>query len=264
VKGAVLLAGLDADDSTSVEEPVATRDHTERAIRALGGPVRIEDSTITVRRFQHEGFRARVPGDPSSAAFLVAAAALTGSEFTVAGVGLNPSRLWFLRVMERMGIPTERRVEREELGEPVGDLWVGRCPELRSVVVDADELPLVIDEVPVLAALAAHAPAESRFMGGGELRWKESDRLAAISRGMRALGGDASVEGDDLVLAGGGLTGGVASSFGDHRIAMALTVGGLASRRPVEIDGMEAADVSFPGFTPLLIASGAGIEVVGT
>ena len=126
VKGALLLAGLDARGATTVREPAATRDHTERAVRALGGPVRVEGSSVTVERFQHQSFTGIVPGDPSSAAFLVAAAALTGSEVAIEGLGLNPTRLHFLEVMRRMGVRTERTIDREEVGEPVGDP-VGRA-----------------------------------------------------------------------------------------------------------------------------------------
>jgi 3-phosphoshikimate 1-carboxyvinyltransferase len=264
VKTAILLAGLDADGSTTIVEPAATRDHTERAIRALGGPILVEGSRITVSRFQHEGFAGLVPGDQSSAAFLVAAAAVTGSELTVTGVGLNPSRTAYLDVMARMGIRTEARLEGEVLGEPIGQLWVAPCRGITGARVEPSELPLVIDEVPVLAALAAHGRGDSWFMDAGELRLKESDRLAAIVGGIRALGGHAGIEGDDLVLAGGGLGGGVADAVGDHRIAMALAVSALAAEQPVEIDGTEVADVSFPGFWSLLASLGADIEVVAS
>jgi 3-phosphoshikimate 1-carboxyvinyltransferase len=264
VKTAILLAGLDADGATTIVEPAATRDHTERAIRALGGPILVEGSRITVSRFQHDGFTGAVPGDQSSAAFLVAAAAVTGSELTLTGVGLNPSRTAYLEVLARMGVRTEVRVEGEVLGEPVGELWVAPCEGLAGVRVEPSELPLVIDEVPVLAALAAHARGDSWFMDAGELRLKESDRLTAIVDGVRALEGQAATEGDDLVVAGGGLAGGVAGSAGDHRIAMALVVSALAAERPVEIDGAEVADVSFPGFWSLLAFLGADIEVETT
>jgi 3-phosphoshikimate 1-carboxyvinyltransferase len=262
VKGAVLLAGLAAEGTTKVEEPAPTRDHTERALRALGVPVRVERTTIAIEPFQHRGFDGRCPGDPSSAAFLVAAAALTGSELTLTGVGLNPSRTHFLEVMRRMGVPTEARVRTVELGEPVGEIWVGACGGIASTTIGADELPLVIDEVPVLALLAAHAAGECLFREAAELRVKESDRLGALARGIRALGGDADDQDDDLVVGGGGLRGGVAEAGGDHRMAMALAVGALAADGPCEIEGMEAADVSFPGFVAQLQHLGAEIEVL--
>jgi 3-phosphoshikimate 1-carboxyvinyltransferase len=263
VKTAVLLAGLDAAGRTRVREPAPTRNHTERALQALGAPVEIGNTEVSVSSFQHEGFRGRVPGDPSSAAFLVAAAALTASELTITDVGLNPTRTRYLNVMERMGIRTERAVRREELGEPVGDLHVVGTGSIGAVRVESNELPLVIDEVPVLALLAAHAPGESRFLGAAELRVKESDRLDGVASGIRDAGGHAAVEGDDLVVAGGGLAGGTADARGDHRLAMAFAVSALAARAPVEIVGAESAAVSFPGFFERLRTLGASIQPVG-
>jgi 3-phosphoshikimate 1-carboxyvinyltransferase len=263
VKSAVLLAGVWASGETVVLESAPTRDHTERAFEALGAPVRRDGRRVGISRFQHEGFGAAVPGDPSSAALVVAAAALTGSEVTVEGVGLNPTRLHFLEVLSRMGVATETSLAGEELGEPVGSIHVLSRDALRATTVDADELPLVIDEVPVLAMLGTHAPAETRFLGASELRVKESDRLTALVEGIRTLGGQAAAEADDLVIAGGGLRGGVASSGGDHRLAMAFAVGALAGDRPSEVAGMEAAAVSFPDFVGTLRSLGAAIEVIG-
>ncbi len=262
VKSAVLFAGTAADGVTSVVESVPTRDHTERALAALGAPVTIGEA-ITVERFQHRGFRARVPGDPSSAAFLVAAAALTHSGLVIHDVGLNPTRLHFLEVMARMGIRVETSVEREELGEPVGSMTVRPTLDIVPVHVEVGEIPLVIDEVPVLAVLAAHATGESWFVGVQELRVKESDRVDALVRGIRGLGGHAGDEGDEMVVAGGGLSGGSADSGGDHRMAMSFAVAALAAERPCEVRGAEAADVSFPGFARTLATLGAHIEEIG-
>jgi 3-phosphoshikimate 1-carboxyvinyltransferase len=263
VKGAVLFAAAAASGPTAVRSPAATRDHTERAFAALGAPVRFDGVLVELRSgFEHEGFAASVPGDVSSAAFLVAAAALTGSALTITDLGLNPSRLTFLRVMERMGVSTDATIEREELGEPVGRLYVAASDGIRPTDVTPDELPLVIDEVPVLALLAAHAPGDTWFLGAGELRVKESDRLRALAQGIRALGGHAADEGNDLVVAGGGLRGGTAEAEGDHRMAMSLAVGALAAAGPSEVRGMETAEVSFPGFVRTLRDLGAAIEVV--
>ena len=260
VKSAVLLAGLEAEGETTVIEPSPTRDHTERALAHLGATVWVSgEGEVRVLAFRHEGFSASVPGDVSSAAFLVAAAALTGGELTIEGVGLNPSRTRFLAVMERMGVRTQAEVRDTELGEPVGDLHVLACEGLRGATVDPDELPLVIDEVPVLAALAAHATGDSRFLGASELRLKESNRLDGLAELVRALGGEAAVEGEDLVLVGGGLEGGRADARGDHRMAMAACVAGTAAGSAVEVEGIEAAAVSFPGFTETLRALGARI-----
>ena len=260
VKGAVLLAALAAGGTTTVVEPVRTRDHTERALAALGAPIEDGDAGVVLDGpFQHAGFGAKVPGDPSSAAFVLAAAALTGGEVTISGVGVNPSRLGFLDVLRRMGVEVEIETHAHELGEPVGTMRLRSSSGLRPVRVSADELPLVIDEVPLLAALAAHAEGPSRFEGASELRVKESDRLAALVEGIRALGGAAQADGNDLDIGGGGLGGGAARSSGDHRIAMALTVAAVAAHAPSEIDGVEWAAVSFPGFLGLLRALGTDV-----
>jgi 3-phosphoshikimate 1-carboxyvinyltransferase len=261
VKGALLLAGVAAEGTTTVHEPASTRDHTERALRALGAPVEIAEGTVAVSRFEHDAFDATVPGDASSAAFLVGAAALTGSELTLRGVGLNPSRLRFLDVFSRMGVDVSTRIRSVELGEPVGDLHVRGGADLRPIRVEPEELPLVHDEVPLLALVAAHAPGDSWFLGAGELRVKESDRLVTLAAGISDLGGEVAVEGEDLVLGGGGLAGGVASAAGDHRIGMALAVSALAARGRSWIDGIEVAAVSYPSFVRTMRALGATMDV---
>lgn len=261
VKGAVLLAGLEARGPTTVIEKVTTRDHTERSLIALGAPIRSEGPVVTLQRsYQHDAFEGRVPGDVSSSAFLVAAAALTGGTVSLTKVGLNPSRLHVAAVLRRMGLEVQSDVVGEAVGEPFGAMHVPPPLGLRGVRVSADELPLVVDEIPVLAALAAHATGESRFEGGGELRLKESDRVAGLAEGIRGLGGDAAAEADVLVLGGGGLRGGSAESRGDHRIAMALVVAALGAEGPSEIRGIESAEVSFPGFVDTLRSLGANLE----
>jgi 3-phosphoshikimate 1-carboxyvinyltransferase len=263
VKSAVLLAGLAAEGETTVIEAAATRDHTERALVALGAPLRVEPGGVTVERFQHAGFDATVPGDVSSAAFVVAAAVLTRSELTIESVGLNPTRTRFLDVVERMGVPVERRIQEEMLGEPVGVLTIRVPDALVGTRIGPDELPLVIDEVPILAVLGAFAKGETSFLGAGELRTKESDRLARLAEGLRGLGGKAADEGEDLVIAGGGLAGGRADAATDHRLAMAFAVAALGASRPSDIDGMESAAVSFPSFLETLRRLGASVEGVG-
>jgi 3-phosphoshikimate 1-carboxyvinyltransferase len=261
VKGAVLLAAAAARGTTTIEEVAPTRDHTERLLGHLGASVRTEDGGVALRGpFEPPGFSGTVPGDPSSAAFLIAAAALTGGSVEVDGVGVNRSRLGWVEVARRLGVEVEETSGAEEVGEPVGVLATAASGGLRGTGVSPDELPLVIDEVPVLAALAAHADGESRFDGAAELRVKESDRLSALAEGLRGLGGDAAVEGDALVVAGGGLRGGTASAAGDHRIAMALAVAALAADGACVVDGIEAAAVSFPGFVPSMRALGAAVE----
>jgi 3-phosphoshikimate 1-carboxyvinyltransferase len=162
-----------------------------------------------------------------------------------------------------MGARSRALVEREELGEPVGILEVEPPGALAGTTVPADELPMVIDEVPMLAMVAAHASGQTRFAGASELRVKESDRLAGLVGAIRGLGGAADLEGDDLVVGGGGLEGGVVDARGDHRMAMAAAVSGLGARGPVAIEGIEAAEVSFPRFLVALTALGARIEVPG-
>ena len=260
VKSAVLLAGLAAEEETTVIEPAATRDHTERALRHLGAPIGTAPGRVSLRAYQHEGFEASVPGDISSAAFLVAAAALTGRALAVEGVGLNPTRTRYLDVLARMGVRARVEELEVELGEPVGRLEVEPGEGLTGTTVEADELPLVIDEVPVLGLLAAHASGETRFAGARELREKESDRLDGIVEVIRALGGTAGVEGDDLVVVGDGLQGGPADARGDHRMAMAVAVSALAARTPTAIEGIESAEVSFPGFIDTIVALGARVE----
>ncbi|MBI4261752.1 MAG: 3-phosphoshikimate 1-carboxyvinyltransferase, partial [Actinobacteria bacterium] len=180
----------------------------------------------------------------------------------VEGVGLNPTRTAFLEVMSRAGVGVHGQAEPGDgtLGEPVGRL-VARGAPARGMRVAPHELPLVIDEVPALAAVACHAPGESRFERAGELRVKESDRLAGMAEGIRALGGRAAAEGDALVVGGGGLDGGRAEARSDHRLAMALAVAALGARGPCEVEGIEWAEVSFPGFLRTLSRLGARVEV---
>ena len=263
VKSAILFAALAAEGRTVVVEPAKTRDHTERALAALGAPIVVEELSITLDPYQHEGFTGRVPGDPSSAAFLVAAAGSSGTALTLVDVSLNPTRLGFLDVMRRMGIRTEIRPTGEMLGEPVGELQVEAGTSLTGTRIEANELPLVVDEVPILAILGAHAAGETWFKGAGELRMKETDRLSGVADGIRAMGGDASAEGDDLIVTGAGLRGGLVDAHGDHRLAMAFTVGALTATSPCEVEGMEAADVSYPGFVSALGGLGATLEVTG-
>ena len=252
VKGALLLAGVTGGVAVTVSEPVRSRDHTERMLASFGYTivadqlhVRMEPTGLVVP------FDLTVPGDPSSAAFLVGAA-LLGRQGTVriAGVGLNPTRTGFLRVLERMGAQVTQHDPQEMAGEPTGTL-VATAGGLQGATIDPTEVPSLIDEVPILACLAARATGESRFAGLGELRVKESDRLALIGENLRAVGVSAEVSGDTLTVVGTDrpLAGRVRTD-GDHRIAMAFSVLGLG--QAVEIDDPDCADVSFPGFAAAL------------
>ena len=249
VKSCVLLAGLLAEDETTVVEPLPTRDHTEIMLRAGGVDVRVSDGRVTVgpqRRF--ELGEVDVPGDFSSAAFFIAAATLVpGSELRLRGVGVNPTRTGLLRVLERMGgnVQIERATG---AGEPAADLVV-RSAQLQGTEVEPHEVPLAIDELPLVALLGAFAEGTTIVHGAEELRRKESDRVTTVVEGLRALGARIEAAPDGFVVAGGGeLPGGAIEARGDHRIAMLGAVAGMVSRSGVEVEGFEAAAVSYPTF----------------
>jgi 3-phosphoshikimate 1-carboxyvinyltransferase len=252
VKSAVLLAGLHADGETTVREPAATRDHTERALAAFGGTVVVDGLTVGVRGGQRLiGRRLDVPGDFSSAAFwLVAAAAQPGSRVEIDDVGLNPTRTALLDVLRRFGAHVEVHVAAEDAGEPRGFVAV-EGDRIGSVEIRPADVPALIDELPAIAALAAHG-GQVTVHGAGELRVKESDRIAALVAGFRALGIDADERADGFTIAGPSgaarPSGGVADARGDHRMAMAFAVAALAAERPSAIEGAEAVSISYPGF----------------
>ncbi len=267
VKSAVLLAGLNAPGITRVEEPEATRDHSENMLRHFGAVVRVESSG-TGRIIELQGqpeLRAAdvvVPGDPSSAAFpLVAALLVPGSRVTIPGVGLNPLRTGLLLCLEEMGANVVVRNRRVEGGEPVGDLEVS-AGALRAVDVPPERAPSMIDEYPVLAVAAACASGVTRLRGLKELRVKESDRLAATAALLTVNGARVEIEGDDMIIHGTGAPppgGGVVATHMDHRIAMSAIVLGLATAAPVVADDAGFIDTSFPGFVALMNGIGASI-----
>jgi len=249
VKSAVLLAGLHTDGTTAVTESAATRDHTERALAAFGAPPVVEGRRIAVtggRRLQARELR--VPGDLSSAAFpAVAAAALPGSDVTVEGVGLNPSRAAILDLLRRFGASVEAVVTEHGAGEPVGTIRV-RHAGLEPVDVLPAEVPEIIDELPVLAALATFGGGLA-VSGASELRVKESDRISALVGGLRAMGADADERPDGFVVRPTRrLTGGEVDAHGDHRLAMAFAIAALGATGPTSIAGAEVVAVSYPGF----------------
>ena len=258
VKSCLLFAGLLAEGETRIVEPLPTRDHSERMLAAAGAEVRRREEdgdaagggTVVIGPAQRLGIdRMVVPADLSSAAFFVVAAALVpGSEVLLEGVGLNPTRTGLLSILERMGVEIEVVPGREEGGEPIGDLRV-RATELRATEIGGAEVPLAIDELPLVALAACFAEGTTTIRDAAELRRKESDRIATVSAALTALGGrvEATAEGM-VVTGGGGLRGGAVDSHGDHRIAMLGAVAGLASRDGVEVHGMDAAAVSYPGF----------------
>jgi 3-phosphoshikimate 1-carboxyvinyltransferase len=262
VKSAILLAGLRAEGTTTVRYASQTRDHTERALRHLGADISIAPGAVAVTASDLPAFRGTLPGDPSSAAFLLVAAAIAGCALRIHDVGLNPTRTAFLDVLRDSGCEIEERVATSEVGEPAGELVLApRSSDLHGVTTSADRFPAIADETPALAVLAAAADGPSRFSGAGELRVKESDRLRGVVEGLRALGADAHVEGDDLLVGGGGIRGGNVDGGADHRLAMAFAVAATAAREPTVVAGMEAAEVTFPGFPSALRSLGAEVEV---
>lgn len=249
VKSAVLFAGLRANGATTVVEASSTRDHTERAIVAFGGEVRMEGLEVSVSGGQHlEGRALRVPGDISSAAFpLIAAAAIPGSEVRIDEVGLNPSRTGLVAMLRRLGAAVDVAVTDERQGEPVGHIIV-RAGDPVSVEILPSEVPGLIDELPVLAAWATFG-GELSVTGASELRVKESDRITALVEGLRALGADADELADGFHVRGGTrLTGGTANARHDHRLAMAFAIAALGATGPSVIEGADVVDVSYPGF----------------
>ena len=260
IKSCVLLAGLLAEGTTTIVEPEPSRDHTERLLaRAGAGLVRAGDR-ISVTGTETLALDAiHVPGDPSSAAFHVAAAVLVpGSRLRVEGMAANWTRVGFFRILERMGArlagALEERASAAPDDEPLCELEVEHGP-LAGTRVTADEVPLAIDELPLVALLGCFAEGETVVEGAQELRVKESDRIATVVDGLRGLGADIEATADGFAVRGtGGLRGGAIEAHGDHRLAMLGAVAGLASREGVEVIGMEAAAVSYPGFTADLLA----------
>jgi 3-phosphoshikimate 1-carboxyvinyltransferase len=256
VKSCVLLAGLMADGATTVVEPAPSRDHTERMLAAAGVTVHRHGRHVTVTNVDELVLDdLTVPGDPSSAAFLIAAGVLVGgSRIAITGSGTNWTRTGFHRIVERMGGIVIGELEDAPgdgvVGtEPIGDLDVAYGP-LTGTVVEPDEVPLAIDELPLVALLGCFAEGETVVRGAGELRLKESDRIATVVDGLNGLGGDLEATSDGFVVRGtGGLKGGVIHSHGDHRLAMLGAIAGLASDEGVTVEGMEAADVSYPTFS---------------
>jgi 3-phosphoshikimate 1-carboxyvinyltransferase len=264
LKSAILIAGLHAAGATTVIEAEATRDHTERMLRHFGAEVgTIERNGLRAITVQGdgelEGRAVVVPGDPSSAAFLVAAALIVpGSEITIEGVLVNPTRTGFYTTLREMGADVAFINEREEGGEPIADVRV-RHSKLKGVRVPPGRAPRMIDEYPMLACVAAYASGETRMEGLAELKVKESDRLAATADGLIANGVAAKAQDDTLIVQGGaGVRGGgrVATHL-DHRIAMAFLTLGLGAERPVTVDDTAMIATSFPEFRSLMERLGA-------
>jgi prephenate dehydrogenase/3-phosphoshikimate 1-carboxyvinyltransferase len=263
VKSAVLLAGLFTQGETSFTEPLKSRDHTERMLRQMGATISVRGTTATVRGpGKLHGIALDVPGDLSSAAFLLAAA-LAGGSVSLDHVGVNPTRAGFLDALSQLGARVELRMEEgsSPQNEPTARLSAQEQP-LRGAELAEDLVLRAIDEVPILSVLGALASGETVIRGAEELRVKESDRIAQMAQGLRAMGADVDELPDGLRIRGGRkLHGAEIDSAHDHRIALAFSVAGLAADSPTTISGAEWADVSFPGFFDLLRKLGAEVEL---
>lgn len=262
VKSALLLAGLYAEGETIIEEPQQSRDHTERLLKLFSADVErggASGTKVGIRKTGSlKGCRVTVPGDISSAAFFMVAAAITPrSELIVKGVGVNPTRTGIIDILKRMEASVEVLNPGEVSGEPVADILV-KSSRLKGIDISGSDLLPAIDEFPVICVAAARAEGITTITGAGELRVKESDRIAAMAGALKAVGINVEERADGIVIegsrgpGGGGLRGGSVESHGDHRIAMAMTVAGLASERGVTIAGADCVDISFPGFFTLL------------
>lgn len=254
VKSCLLLAGLRGGGPVALREPASSRDHTERMLSALGVPLEREGTAVRLPGpARLPAFHFAVPGDPSSAAFLVAAA-VTAPEarLRVEGVSLNPGRVGFYEILQRMGAEVRFSVERWELGEPVGTIEA-RSSELRGVEVGPEEVPGAIDEIPLLAVVATHASGRTRVRGAAELRHKESDRIRAVVGELRRMGARIQELPDGFEVEGPtGLRGAVVRCHRDHRLEMGLAVAALGAEGPTRLTGAGWSDVSFPGFWDLL------------
>ncbi len=248
VKSALLLAGLAADGPTTVDEPALSRDHTERLLRAMGAGLRTEGRRVTIQPAARlRAVDVSVPGDFSSAAVWLALACLhPDAEVTIRDVGLNPTRTGFLAILRAMGADVRVEREREEAGEPVGDL-VARSSRLRGMDVAGDLVPRAIDELPLVALLGLFAAGDTVVRDAGELRVKETDRIAAVADGLGALGGDVEPTPDGWRIRPARLRAGRVDSRGDHRLTMLFALAG-ALGEGAEIEGAEAVAVSYPGF----------------
>ena len=251
VKSALILAALGAEGETVIREPLLSRDHTERMLAAMGADIRREDGEIYVRHSTLHAADIAVPADISSAAYFMALGALRGETLCL-GVGVNPTRTGILRVFDRLGVRYRLENERQVCGEPVADIRTFRSP-LRALIVGREDIPSLIDELPVIAVLCALAEGESVIAGAEELRVKESDRIRTTAEMIRAVGGEIEERPDGFVIRGKrSLAGGTVRSCGDHRIAMSGAVALAASTNGGQIEGEECVAISFPQFFSML------------
>jgi len=254
VKSAILLAGLQADGVTSVTEPYVSRDHTERMLQAFGVTVERDGCTVRVKGGQElQGRKVQVPGDISSAAFLIAAVMMIpGSSLLIENVGVNPTRTGILDALKAMGGQVELLNQRVVNEEPVADLRV-TYSELHGTEIGGDIIPRLIDEIPIIAVMATQAAGRTVIRDAEELKVKETDRIATVVSQLRKFGANVTPTEDGMIIDGkSALTGAVIDSMGDHRIGMAMAIAGLAASGETVIENDQAIDVSFPGFASLL------------
>ncbi|OGW82012.1 MAG: 3-phosphoshikimate 1-carboxyvinyltransferase [Omnitrophica bacterium RIFCSPLOWO2_12_FULL_44_17] len=251
VKSAILLAGLNADGETSVEESIPSRDHTERLLTRFGVPVERHDRKITVRKAEAlKPFQFQVPGDISSAAFFMVAAAITpGSDVVIKNVGLNPSRSGIIDILKAMGADISVEMTQDR-GEPMGDIHMrGLDKRLQAVIINKEWIPNLIDELPILMIACALAEGRSVIRGAKELRVKETDRINSMAQGLKAIGGKVQPTEDGCIINGvSRFQGGAISSFGDHRTAMSFAIAALQSEKEILIQDTDCIMTSYPGF----------------
>lgn len=249
VKSAILLAGLYSEGSTIVREKITSRDHTERMLKSLGANIEAENGKVTIRNSQLYGDNIDVPGDISSAAFfMAAAAAIEGSHLILENVGLNPTRTGIIDVLKDMGGNIEIDNIRRSGGEEIGDIIV-KGTKLRGISITREIIPRLIDEIPVIAVIAAVAEGTTKITGAEELKVKESNRINSMVAQMKKLGIKVEELSDGMIIEGSNkISGGRVKSYNDHRIAMAMAVCGLFAEEPVEIENSECINISFPKF----------------
>lgn len=260
VKSSLLLAGLYAEGETCVIEPAPTRDHSERMLSAFGCGVRRDGACVCVQGGARlKGTAIAVPGDISSAAFfLVGASIAVGSDVTLTGIGVNPTRTGVIDILKAMGADITLLNPRDQGGEPVADVRVRAAP-LKGIRIPPDQVPLAIDEFPALFVAAACAQGETLLRGAEELRVKESDRIQTMADGLQTLGIEAEPLPDGMRIQGGNFRGGSVDSHGDHRVAMAFAMAGLCAREPIEVRNCANVNTSFPRFAALAAEAGLGI-----
>jgi 3-phosphoshikimate 1-carboxyvinyltransferase len=261
VKSAILLAGLNARGTTRVTEPAPTRDHTERMLESFGVRLERQGATVALEGGQAlHGTQVRVPGDISSAAFFLVAGCLAARDgLTIRGVGVNPTRTGLVDMLRLMGADVHVQLIEAPGGEPLADITVRAAP-LRGVVLPPELVPLAIDELPVFFIAAACAEGQTTVTGAAELRVKESDRLAVMAEGLKAVGVSCELLPDGMRIQGGGLRGGRVHSHGDHRIAMAFAVAATRATEPIRVDDVANVGTSFPGFAALARSVGLAVQ----